>query len=931
MDKTLLKLEIGKWNEACRFLKSKQTELSTAEWTAIETLADYWRKKFDPDATSECMDLISTLEQSDKLHSNNKEIIVWSKEFRTIARKYYTKDETTFLVFQNALKGLYQSSAPRSSAPLQTPVNSESQNIILKQNAKKWVSTYSQLYENQNELDRDEWNAVRFLANFWKNGTFNETSRKECEQYISILIASDKLHSNNKNIITWSKDFRGIAKTYYTKDSKTFEDFKKFMTKYTRENPIQERTPQERIPQTPPRQTSPSIEITGLVIANTDEKGDPIPSNQAELDTRSCYLQPRIDYRVLRGGSSVDIWYKLYAPDRTLMTASNSKSGYTWYGNVPLTGSRSAYPLNGFGSMSGNVFSAGQWIIEFFENDLQIATYTFTIKQHRTSTPPPQSRVTPPPPPRTPSNRRTSTVSPKKGHGGLWSFLIIAAIIGFCGYQYWYKPMTIDRDAERTYVYVSSLLQRSDKNANVEYNRIQSLPYGSELITYQKEGDGWSYIKANEKKGYVSTNYTLSKADFELLNNLWGSKEAMEGAPTAKCRLALVDFIKKNNYKTGTGQWQLFAQPIEVKPNAVLYPRLANGYTKFTEFAFVLSNSSTHEGVLAIYSFADDETPVFIYQEQTTENAQIKDIKYYPWKTDKYKVIYATPNATVSRSPQLPTNQQPSKTKSENGLKITKALFGNTDKSYNVLTQFGTQLPTTTQYLSPRIFYENPAGKSSVVIKYKIITPQGNLMTGTGSPSGYTNEQKVTLNRSGYINLAGWGNTTGDAYTSGTYRIEFWSEGQLLYSTGVQIQGNSEKAVTVSSKPVECPIKIRTMLFANSNDKGTILEDYGKPLYGNKLQYLKPKIIYSSLNGARNITLYAKIYRPNGVLIANKNSPNGYTYKHGIYTPAVGADNNVSYLTSWGSPECDVYSPGTYQYEIWYEGSKIFSCQVIVH
>ena len=51
--------------------------------------------------------------------------------------------------------------------------------------------------------------------------------------------------------------------------------------------------------------------------------------------------------------------------------------------------------------------------------------------------------------------------------------------------------MTIDRDAERTYVYVSSLLQRSDKNANVEYNRIQSLPYGSELITYQKkEMDG---------------------------------------------------------------------------------------------------------------------------------------------------------------------------------------------------------------------------------------------------------------------------------------------------------------------------------------------------------------------------------------------------------------------------------------------------------
>ena len=81
MDKTLLKLEIGKWNEACRFLKSKQTELSTAEWTAIETLADYWRKKFDPDATSECMDLISTLEQSDKFTAIIKKLFYGVKSF----------------------------------------------------------------------------------------------------------------------------------------------------------------------------------------------------------------------------------------------------------------------------------------------------------------------------------------------------------------------------------------------------------------------------------------------------------------------------------------------------------------------------------------------------------------------------------------------------------------------------------------------------------------------------------------------------------------------------------------------------------------------------------------------------------------------------------------------------------------------------------
>lgn len=64
--------------------------------------------------------------------------------------------------------------------------------------------------------------------------------------------------------------------------------------------------------------------------------------------------------------------------------------------------------------------------------------------------------------------------------------------------------MTIDRDAERTYVYVSSLLQRSDKNANVEYNRIQSLPYGSELITYQKkEMDGHTLKLMRKRDMYL--------------------------------------------------------------------------------------------------------------------------------------------------------------------------------------------------------------------------------------------------------------------------------------------------------------------------------------------------------------------------------------------------------------------------------------------
>lgn len=75
---------------------------------------------------------------------------------------------------------------------------------------------------------------------------------------------------------------------------------------------------------------------------------------------------------------------------------------------------------------------------------------------------------------------------------------------------------------------------------------------------------------------------------------------------------------------------------------------------------------------------------------------------------------------------------------------------------------------------------------------------------------------------------------------------------------------------------------------------------------------MKLKIIYLSLNGVRNIILYVKIYCFNGVFIVNKNLLNGYIYKYGMYIFVVGVDNNVFYLISWGSLECDVYFLGIY-------------------
>ena len=61
-------------------------------------------------------------------------------------------------------------------------------------------------------------------------------------------------------------------------------------------------------------------------------------------------------------------------------------------------------------------------------------------------------------------------------------------------YAGWYRPYAKDHDALRTYVLADKLFLRSSKTANSEANLIGKLPYGSELITYEMDGE-WAKVK----------------------------------------------------------------------------------------------------------------------------------------------------------------------------------------------------------------------------------------------------------------------------------------------------------------------------------------------------------------------------------------------------------------------------------------------------
>lgn len=217
---------------------------------------------------------------------------------------------------------------------------------------------------------------------------------------------------------------------------------------------------------------------------------------------------------------------------------------------------------------------------------------------------------------------------------------VLAVIGAIAGYFLWYVPYATDRDAPRTYVVADNLFLRSSKIAGVEYNIIGKIPYGSELITYSDDGQ-WAEVKANGMEGFVASPYLINNESFNALHNIWGTLDVKTYIESTKCRLALLDFCNRENLTTGTSGWQLFTLQKEVKPNNVMFPRLANGYDKFTEFAFILKNNTTGARILAIYSFDEEsEKPIFLHKEDVSSNGQIKDIKYMS-RNDEYKVTYS--------------------------------------------------------------------------------------------------------------------------------------------------------------------------------------------------------------------------------------------------------------------------------------------------
>ena len=236
-------------------------------------------------------------------------------------------------------------------------------------------------------------------------------------------------------------------------------------------------------------------------------------------------------------------------------------------------------------------------------------------------------------PPHTPFNRRHRTSK-------YWIYIFISIIVLALLYNYVYEPYAIDRDAPRYYTF-TNLNLRSSEVGDVEYNLLGVLPYGSKLITYSV-GEEWASVKADGKKGYVSSSLILSSEDFHLLNSAWGNTDTKECVSTAKCRLAILDYYKRCNLKGGV-EWQIYTKKKEDKPNTIFYPRIFDRNSKFTDFAFLVKNNQTKKRMFVIYSFDDDtEAPVYRYDMEAPEEGYIGNVQgYYRYSSLHLTVTYS--------------------------------------------------------------------------------------------------------------------------------------------------------------------------------------------------------------------------------------------------------------------------------------------------
>ena len=105
MDEHIFKMRVTKWEEGAASLHASYDDLSPQEQNAFNTLYNLWRNAaFSDDLKNRVERQVKLLSDSDKLHNNNRDIVLASKNFRSMSRELYGTDVATLRQFVAYMK-----------------------------------------------------------------------------------------------------------------------------------------------------------------------------------------------------------------------------------------------------------------------------------------------------------------------------------------------------------------------------------------------------------------------------------------------------------------------------------------------------------------------------------------------------------------------------------------------------------------------------------------------------------------------------------------------------------------------------------------------------------------------------------------------------------------------------------------------------------
>lgn len=254
-------------------------------------------------------------------------------------------------------------------------------------------------------------------------------------------------------------------------------------------------------------------------------------------------------------------------------------------------------------------------------------------------------------------------------------------------------------------------------------------------------------------------------------------------------------------------------------------------------------------------------------------------------------------------------------------MEITGISLANDDYNTNIIDDYDSRFYAgELRYLKPKIFYKGLASVDKDITLYiKIIKEDGNLVSGKTSPDGYsyTSDATIIPGSGNSLTITGYGSSSATSYSAGAYKLEIWYDKNKLYEKGFRVYSGKRPIVSNNI------LKITDIKFGSEDDDSNLNINFGDDLYVGEVKYLTSKITYnSSISNEQKVTLYYRIFSPDGTIKKGNSSPIGYTNK-GEYTIKQGVNNTLK-LYGWGNNKGTYYKEGTYTYEIWLDGDKIY-------